>query len=699
MAGSLTIYRIEFLNRQSDTVLIEITDRSLYSAGGEAATETYIDLVGYAPALELETFNVEENKFSPIIGHRATIRFKSTDAVNFATFSSGPDYSFWTRVTLNGTQIIFTGWLVMDDNSQAFLPTGQEVVLIATDNFGSLRDIELSDLDDLRPEGQYRLIEIIAWCLRKTEGPWVSEGSFTYSGIKVAMNLFEFNHHTTVNNCPLNQTFVDIRTFEKNPGELEDCHTVLTKILTSLMCRVCQYNNYWYILRIDEYKNSAFIIHNYSTDGAYTSRTTGVTLDKLLDSEDITFIDAQTLQRIQRPYKSTVITHDLELPSEIPANNAFLRGTERADADPTLTEFDISNWTQYKGPPNVANDGDAFIRVLYNSAGYETDRFVCFPVQVTNLQYYIESEPIYVCVGDKFSFSVDVRHDGQVETSAGSGNYNVAQIRLYADDSTYYTLDPQDESTSFSSWVASDSTWSTNNRYFKRFYDGTEDDTTWNSVGQTFEYLPEIPKAGYLTVCLHQTKKSDQFETHFSNLSFDYIPLVGGTYQELSGQQFKMSTSLKTSRKFEQQYYLFDAPCKSFKGALHYTDTVNYLLTSQWVDFAMEQYAIPDLLDFGYAFLHWQCNAVWNQNRLETWILNSYLYGLDVANDYASPIHKYSMPFQLEPLSRMSFLILSMRQNWHDCTWQATIAEINDSDDVRQGGEGNGENFEFKYLE
>lgn len=695
--GNIIFYDINFVNRQNDAVLIRITDRGDYDYTGSNTTET-IDLTEYAPGLELETFNVQENKYNPILGLRATIRFKSTETVNFATFSSGVDYRFFVRVTINTTDIIFNGWLIMDDNQQAFLPAGQEVVLTATDNFGVLKDIELSDFDGNRPEGKYRIIEVISWCLRKTEGPYPGEGAAIYDGMKVAMNLFEFNHHSTVDNCPLNQTYIDIRTFEKNPDELEDCYTVLTKILVSLMCRVSQYNNYWYILRIDEYKNSAFVIHNYGLGGNYISRTLGATLDKELETETI-FIDGQTMQRIQRPFKSTAITHDLELPQEIPANFAFLRGVERADADPTLTEFDISNWTQYKGPPNVANDGDAFIRVLYNSAGYETERFACFPVQPTNLQYYIESEPIYVCAGDKFSFSVDVRHDGQVETASVSGNYNVAQIRLYADDLTYYTLDPQDEVTSFSSWVASNSTWSTNNKYFKRFHDGTEDDTTWNSVGQTFEYLPSIPKVGYLTVCLHQTKKSDQFETHFTNLSFDYIPLVGGTYHELTGEQFKMSSDLNYAKKFEERFYLFDAPCKMYKGAMFYFDSPDYLLTSQWVDFAMEQYAIPDLLDFGYAFLHWQCNAMWNQNRLETWIINSYFYGLDSANGYMATIHKLSMMAQSDPVNRMSFLILSMRQNWHDCTWQATIAEINDSANVRQGGNSNGENFEFKYLE
>jgi hypothetical protein len=134
-----------------------------------------------------------------------------------------------------------------------------------------------------------------------------------------------------------------------------------------------------------------------------------------------------------------------------------------------------------------------------------------------------------------------------------------------------------------------------------------------------------------------------------------------------------------------------------FKGALFYLDTGIYYLTEGWIDFAMEQYAIPDLLDRYYRFLHWQTNAVWNQNRLETKLLPSTLFGLDTANGYASLIHKYSVLNDPE-YTDLNFIILSMRQDWHTCKWSATFACINDETNVRQGGNSNGENFEYKYL-
>ena len=705
--GQVIIYQIAFTNRQGDEVLIKITDRELYDYTG-ANDVTTIDLVGYAPALELETFNVNEDKFNTIVGLRAVIRFKSTETVNFTTFARGEDYRFWVRVLINSTDIIFNGWLVMDDNQQLFLPVGQEVVLTATDNFGSLKKVELSDFNGARPEGKYRLIEIISWCLRKTEGPYPSEGAAIYDGIKVADNMFEFNHHSTVDNCPLNQTYVDIRTFEKKPGELEDCHTVLTKILFSRGLRVCQYNNYWYILRIDEYKNSAFVIHNYELGGTYLSRTLGATLDKQLDGNDTFFISGQTLQRIQRPYKSARCFVNLELPDEFFPNMFFERGDVVVDIPPTRT-FDLDNWTLRNGEPGAYGTTDATARIerTYNAADYVDEHYITITPESGNVtlastdQTYIESEGVGICEKDKFNASIEWRTPFRVVSSGN--NYFVMIFLINGDDGSWWQLgneDINDETTPFKWWDTSNFTTATGAG--KIFIDWTSitDFTQW--ITQEVEG-PPAPVTGTLYVRLHQINQINNLDDltyiQYSNFSFDYEPYTNGNYRRFTGLEFKMSTDGLYTNKLEEEFYLFDAPCKSYKGAMFYEDSGDYLLTSAWIDFAMEQYAIPDLLDFGYEFVHWQCNAMWNQARLETWIFNSYLYGLDVANGYVSPIHKFSMPNQLDPVRRMNFLILSMRQNWHDCTWQATIAEINDSASVRQGGNSNGENFEFKYLE
>ncbi len=704
--GSIIIYQIQATNKQEDTILVQITDRANFDYTGDNSV-TYIELLGYAPCFELETFNVNEDKFNPIYSLRATFRFKSTNAVNFSTFSSGEDYRFFSRVTVNSS-IVFSGWLNMDDNSQAYLPAGQPVTLTATDNLNALKDIELSDFDGLRPEGKFRLIEIIAWCLRKTEGPYPGEGAAIYDGIKVAFNLFEGNHHSTVDNCPLNQTSVSVKSYQKSANEYEDCYTVLQKILYSLGCRLSQYNNYWYILRIDEYKNSAFIIHNYGLGANYISRTSDVSLDKSINTTDIKIVNSQNnIQRLQRPYKSSSYSVKHKFPAEIPTNVNFIYGDVIDDVLPLKT-FNINNWTLGRGwgSNSTTPTCDAEIWRRYNTLDYESERYAILtpPASSGGLVNYIKSEPVQICEDDKFTFSFDYSADSD-NNEDGPTSIAISIVVLYGDDNTVWVLgdsiiNPGDTPPM---WKLSDPELSVNGDTIDWTFSsdsGAEDYTEWRSYSID---APPAPVTGDLVIHFiaanQQAAVIDDFTMRYNNVTFDYNPLVNGSYRKYDAQMWTMSSEDFYSKKFEEELFLFDGPCKEFKYAMFYEDTGEYFLTANWIDFAMEQYAIPDLLNKYYEFVHWRTYDAWSQNRLPTWILQQDLFGFDVANDYASLIHKYSLSDALAPVSNMNFILLSMRQNWHDCVWTVTLATVNDTTNVRNGSDSAGENFEFKYLE
>lgn len=694
-------YKISFTNRDGLEIVIDITDRDYDLDAGD--TFTTIDLVGDAPALEVETFNTGEDEYSPICGTRATIRFKSTNAVNFRTFSEGRDNKWFVRASYaSNTKFIFTGFLVMDDNFRPFLPAGRTVTLTAIDNLGLLRGKPLSDFNNATPdyEGKERLITIIQWCLGKTG--MVFTGGEIFDSLFVVDNLFEVNMQSRAfdsKNCPLNQTWVNLIDFVKSDHTFEDCHTVLTKILVSLQARLVQYNNSWYIFRLDEYKNDLFNYSRYTTAAATpVSGHLDQDLTKDIHSA-LQVIKADSIERIRRPYGQTIINLDYLFPNELPTNDAFIRGTLRGDSTSTEKRYDPDSWDFFKGPPNVANDGTAYIRKVQTLGGYETERYFVFDVQPTNLQYYIESAPIQCCEGDKISVSVDIKHHGQVETSAGAGNYNVMQVRLYADDSTYYTLHPPEQTDPLSYWEASDATWTTNNNYFKRFYDGTDDDTKWSNVGDTFENLAAIPKTGYLTICLHQTKKSNEFETHFSNLRFEYTPLVDGSYAELKGEMHREYGDVNAySGKYEQNYFLFDAPCKSFRYGMMYKVGSDYFSTSNWLDYSayLQHGQTPAVTALSETpFLTFQVWSLWNQFRRSRRIFEFSFYGYDTANGHAGMWHKYTYnDAGLAEISDMAFLILNMKQDWHSCQWSAKMIEVNYTEDRR--GE---ENFEFKYID
>lgn len=694
-------YKINFKNTEGLEILIDIIDRDYDFDAGD--TFTTIELVGDAPALEIETFNTGEDEYSPIVGTRATIRFKSTNQVNFRTFSEGRDNKWYVRASYSsGTKFIFSGFLVMDDNFRPFLPPNRTVTLTAIDNLGLLRGKPLSDFQNVTPdyEGKERLVTIIQWCLGKTG--MVYTGGEIFDSLFVVDNLFEVNMDSRAadaKNCPLNQTYVNLIDFVKTDHTFEDCHTVLTKILFSLQARLCQYNNSWYIFRLDEYKNDLFNYSRYTTAAA--TPVSGH-LNQILTKdirERIAVIRADSIERIRRPYGDTTINIDYLFPNELPTNDAFIRGTLRGDSTTTEKRYDADSWTFLKGLPSAANDGDAYIRKVITLGGYETNRFFVFAVQPSAADYYIVSVRIPACVGDKFSISVDVKHDGQVETSAGAGNYNVMQVRLIADDGTYYILDPKDSLTSLSQWFASDATWSTNNKFFKRFYDGEEDDTTWHNVGDDFENIAAIPKTGYLEIVLHQTKKSNEFETHFANLRFEYVPLVDGSYAELKGEKHREFGDVNAySGKYEENYFLFDPPCKSFKYGMMYLDTAVYYPTSNWLDYSsyLQHNEAPGVAALGATpFLTWQVWSLWNQFRRSRRIFEFSFFGFDTANGHAGMWHKYTyLDAGLFEIYDMAFLILNMKQDWHSCQWSAKMIEIVYDQDRR--GE---ENFEFKYID
>ena len=142
----------------------------------------YVDLICKSFTTEYER---NDDPYAPIKACRAIYTFKSTSSVGMSNFSSGSDHRFLFQAKYGSSGIIFQGYLVMDDNQEAFMPPGQDVTLTALDGLGLLRNVELTDTLGGRLTGKHSLIQIIAYCLYKTGN---------LNQFIVADNLFEFNH-------------------------------------------------------------------------------------------------------------------------------------------------------------------------------------------------------------------------------------------------------------------------------------------------------------------------------------------------------------------------------------------------------------------------------------------------------------------------------------------------------------------------
>ncbi len=658
--------------------------------------DTLIEMEGADPVAVLETVEQDDDKTKSVRGRRLNIGFNSDVSDPFnqdtADYFAEDEVAWQGRIIMDDGSVPFIGNLVQDDITEAFQPRPNPVRLTCGDGFGALKQIELAESDGDIIRGHFRLIDYVYLCLRHI--------NYDELPVFVAFNLYELDTDPVTSNAFWDQ-FLEALTFETDVNKRDDCYTVLEKILDALGCFITFADSAYYIIRWDEWDDSTGSVTTLrfaefsmidSVGPAFEGYTT-LDVDKIIVQDQdaayeghyLSFDSAQ--KRFQRKYNAVRHIYKFEQPKEVPCNSNFLNGTIITDTT-TLKTYDPDCWTMFKGPPVVTNDGTSYIRVILNG-GQETERFYAFEVQPSNLQYYIESQPIPVHQFDKFLLSVDIRHDGQVETAAGSGNYNMMQVRLYADDSTYYTLDPVDAVTTFSSWVASDVTWATNNRYFKRFFDGTEDDTEWHSVAIELDDNAAIPKDGYITILLHQTKKSDQFETHFSNLKFQIFPIIDGTYDLLQGQQTQVGYD--GNRVLEKQFYIGESPHPIYKGALKKFDG-DYVLTESWQNYL----DINVLSDIGGTLARFIGYQWYNTFRLTRTVIESDIQGL--TDSLPSQINRWKILHGGQ--ENKYFMLTSIRDmNFGNCGWVGVFVETsNGAGDRSYAGATDPTFLNFKYI-
>ena len=535
-------------------------------------TETYFIYSPTTYELEMadspvvfQTVDNSEDKFTTIKSKSCTIRVFTNDDVNAMTFSNGGDNQYKVEVAINDeTAVIFSGWLSISDLGQTFQPDPNVLVLTATDGLGFLRDLPLSDDDGRYLTGPHPLIKLMSWCLKKTG---------LSLDIWVQMNLIE-NHATydVPSNHFYNYVYTDAKTFEAEINQAEDCFSVLQKILGEF-CELSQDKNRWFIKSIDEAGYSEFRICRFDYNGEVIDYQTK-TYQKLIGPTDtMAFMNDDARLSLQRPYKTVTQTYNYDYPAEIIGNIGFDRGDLLDDTDPLDKTYIFDNWTVIQGVPGyyAAPSSSATIHRIYNTDDYEIERYVVLtPKPWTgmslNLQTYARSEAFYIHEKDKFYASVDWRLPNNIGT--GGANYNIMQVVLHGDDGSWWLLGvPTIGSTEYA-WYNT-SNWTTNTGKGLISVDWDIDLTEWQNVSWD---APPCPTSGNLYVWLYQFNQTldsaDDVDIWYSNLSFDYVPYVNGSYQKYSGQAHTSEQTVDNKATRENQVYVSDAPKRAMKGCM-----------------------------------------------------------------------------------------------------------------------------------
>lgn len=701
----LTQYQLQFQNNEGQLVTINISDTE--SGSG---TPTPIPLT--CTGAELIVVNDDEDKFSTIKGKRVEFSFKSTISHHLSVFIDPTDNK-WLVEALIGTTQIFSGWLVTDATREAFLPPETYVVsLTASDNLGLLKDLPLTKPDGTNPRGRFRLIEYVSWCLKKT--------GFNLP-INVVFNLKPEGFATS--DHAFDEVYLQAKTFEADINESIDCYEVLQRLLKGGF--LTQENNEWWIIRVDEMNGGSYKVYNYDADGVLLGDTTATLTKDIGKAETIKFISKDAEVMPERPVLYDKLTYHFDFPREIVDNGDFSRGTTWlspvvvdmsfyikiyanlgafpavGELDKTYKATDTGTFYKWSGTAYVAITGaeipQGFAYVVDDwTLGRYSANSVTSPGATTTSAYidkirqygdekarylhitnttegnpftYLRSSPIPVGSGDKAIVSVDFRRT----TNAGTSNVGVFAVVLNGDNGVNYV------------WAAGPGLWNPATIYGTAAFDNTytypagANRTDWASFSTD---MKPFPVSGELYILLLAAYVGSGSHVHYSNLQFQYIPYINGSYQKYNSLYNKVSQAISTKNIKEEQVYLYDRIRPLFKGSLELkTAGGQYYAINGWFDENLGTGGGLTIASFG----KYQAFDYWNQNRRIIRKFQGTLKGLDSATELPGLLHQYSIVTTTanEHSENKVFILLSYSQNLDTCEWTGIFAELNDTTDPK----------------
>lgn len=673
-----SIYRLRFTNDYDDDIIIHISD----TTSGVSLDPVFNDME--CTKASLKTSNDAEDKRSIIRSVRLAFAFRSTDTHYLSIFTEGEDNRWKVEAYLNTTATtpFYTGYLIPDGTQEMFLdPELFEVELTATDNLASIGEQPLKKADGTIPKGHFRLIDYISWALQKT---------FLQLQINVVMNLRE-EHHTGTDDAAFEKIFLEAMSFETEIGEREDCLTVLKKILGAFGCFITQYQSEWWIVRVSEMTDAAYKVYAFQYDGTYIT-SSPLTYEKEIGiAETINLVNEDATIFPERQIQFAKQTIRFETWQEIICNIDYTRGTFNGVISVPagyVPYSPIECWSNFKNPhaasPSAA-DSPAYIRRKITN-GYEEERILVIPSTGTG-PHFLGSETLEVNAKDKFRFSADRRLTSD-HTGSGWSNDSIFKIRLRGNDGSYWAMIGNPSNGRVGSWKQGTGGFPVQS-YDWIYQTNTEDETQW------FNHSVEVdpcPVAGRVEVLLFQSNLyATVNDTHFANIQFEYIPIIDGVYQKVTGQYHKVSIDENRKANKDEEIYVSDMASPQWKGNVKRYDGSNYVLGGNWYDYNLGTSGGLGLTRLG----EWQAFDLWNQyNRLIRKFQGS-LLGLDTnTTEMPSMIHRYVFTAPSEASTDKFYQLLSFDMDLATCEWSGTFADVYDTN----AGFDYASDHEFKYT-
>lgn len=227
-------YRLEYDDPVGGVTRIDISKRDYAGSVTEVNGSN-------APFIRNLNGAASQNKFESVLTTSVNVGLTSQENFYFQTlYTNSPEdfrVFFYKDLVLKGIYKVLPNQFAEDYKAPPYYTT-----ITAIDGLASLKDFIFLQDDGLRFNGDMRVIELIAFILRKTK---------ILINIRVAINLYATGMDTTDSDDPLYQALVDTDTYYINEAQ-PSLDYVLRQLLEPFGARLIQENAVWNIVCVEE---------------------------------------------------------------------------------------------------------------------------------------------------------------------------------------------------------------------------------------------------------------------------------------------------------------------------------------------------------------------------------------------------------------------------------------------------------------
>jgi hypothetical protein len=622
----------------------------------EGASGSVVQLEPGVRPVVFREYNTDEDIFKPIRAFLCELQIvTNVNGVTLDTFIANNDTDIQVIVHYNGYYGLSTwyGYILQDDIEEVWDDGNHYLIVRAAEGFGLLKTIPFA-VAGAEPVGKYTPLQFIENALSTLYPAGVTADYY------VLNNLFHDSMLDTAGRHPLNQCYLDAKTFQQEGTVYDDCYTVLEKICSAFGQSIFFDGQMW-LFRPEELYTS------YNNNLRFAN-VTSVNQFEILTRYDIEIgigremqpIMPEMLRSLNRATKFDEVDFYYTEFDEVLQNETFERGTLTSSGT-TFKEFSIDSWTYgYVYPSNTTTPPSGVVRAREDYAGSLLgsliERYVFFPIQslgIGDIYHFIKSEQINVYLGTKCSIKVDFRFA-----------LYVAQTRV-----AFVTL--QGATTNY--FLNENGVWATYTTIPSGIYVDTSTSsgitaTEWNTI--EVESLP-FPVDGVLTVYLASQTSAVINTAYFKNFSFKVISSFESEtdLRRIKGVNSLYTKSLTINNSYKAELFLDDHFSSVFKGAIFQSDQTT-LTDADWYRYRFVGESL--------GFRRQNATAQWEHNRFNRNKIDVNMYGIswDTGSGYKLMSFKNTYRFMDDDINKIYYPANIAEIDLVNNTWSGTLVEV-----------------------